>query len=286
MAIPHVPFKFLHLVWMHARHLAGYEQQDAHEFFISAIDVLHHHCGGQTPTVTHPGHCTCIIDQIFAGRLQSDVTCQSCGGISTTVDPFRDISLDLAPHSVINRTSTPVETPDIQIDNGSPASSTNSGETLVASVPSTLYECLERFTQPENLGSESKIRCVKCRSYRESTKRLTVKKLPIVICFHLKRFEHSMRSRKISNFIQFPTELDMTSYMARSSSSSDNRYSLFAVVNHSGSLHNGHYTCYIRPQQDQWFKCDDHWITKALPEHVLASEGYLLFYHKKVLEYN
>ena len=32
-------------------------------------------------------------------------------GISTTVDPFRDISLDLAPHSVINRTSTPVETP-------------------------------------------------------------------------------------------------------------------------------------------------------------------------------
>lgn len=29
------------------------------------------------------------------------------------------------------------------------------------------------------------------------------------------------------------------------------RYSLFAVVNHSGSLHNGHYTCYIRPQQDQ-----------------------------------
>ena len=29
------------------------------------------------------------------------------------------------------------------------------------------------------------------------------------------------------------------------------RYSLYAVVNHSGSLHNGHYTCYIRPQQDQ-----------------------------------
>ena len=28
-------------------------------------------------------------------------------------------------------------------------------------------------------------------------------------------------------------------------------YSLFAVVNHSGSLHNGHYTCYVRQQQDQ-----------------------------------
>ena len=75
---PHVPLKLLHLIWKHARHLAGYEQQDAHEFFISALDVLHHHSGGQTPTVTNPSHCSCIVDQIFGGRLQSDVVCQNC----------------------------------------------------------------------------------------------------------------------------------------------------------------------------------------------------------------
>ena len=75
---PHVPFKLLHLVWTHARHLAGYEQQDAHEFFIAALDVLHHHSGGQTPTVTGPSHCGCIVDQTFGGRLQSDVICQAC----------------------------------------------------------------------------------------------------------------------------------------------------------------------------------------------------------------
>lgn len=289
---PHIPFKLLHLVWTHARHLAGYEQQDAHEFFISALDVLHHHSGGQTPTVLNPGHCSCIVDQTFGGRLQSDVTCQNCKAVSTTVDPFRDISLDLAPSSIINRTSTPFETNglssgDTQMDNGSPAS-TNSGETLLSSVPvpSTLDDCLERFTRPENLGIEHKIKCSKCHSYQESTKRLTVKKLPIVVCFHLKRFEHSLRSRKISNFIQFSPELDMTPFMARNSSSSDNRYSLFAVVNHSGSLFNGHYTCYVRQQQDQWFKCDDAWITKATLEEVLASEAYLLFYHKKILEYS
>jgi ubiquitin C-terminal hydrolase len=33
-------------VWTHARHLAGYEQQDAHEFLIAALDVLHQHCKG------------------------------------------------------------------------------------------------------------------------------------------------------------------------------------------------------------------------------------------------
>uniref|UniRef100_A0A182S5K4 ubiquitinyl hydrolase 1 n=1 Tax=Anopheles maculatus TaxID=74869 RepID=A0A182S5K4_9DIPT len=36
--------RLLHLIWNHARHLAGYEQQDAHEFFIATLDVLHRHC--------------------------------------------------------------------------------------------------------------------------------------------------------------------------------------------------------------------------------------------------
>jgi ubiquitin carboxyl-terminal hydrolase 22/27/51 len=215
VSCPYIPFKLLHLVWTHARHLAGYEQQDAHEFFIAVLDVLHHHSGGQTPTVTQPGHCSCIVDQTYNGRLQSDVQCQTCKSVSTTVDPFRDISLDLAPSMVTNRTSTPVETNDIQSDRASPASSTNSGETLLSAVPTTLYECLDRFTRPESLGSESKIKCNQCHSYQESTKKLSIKKLPIVTCFHLKRFEHSLRSRKIANYIQFDLEIDLTSYMAR-----------------------------------------------------------------------
>lgn len=33
----------------------------------------------------------------------------TCRAVSTTVDPFRDISLDLAPSSIVNRMSTPVE---------------------------------------------------------------------------------------------------------------------------------------------------------------------------------
>ena len=51
------------------------------------------------------------------------------------------------------------------------------------------------------------------------------------------------------------------------------RYSLFAVVNHSGTIECGHYTCFIRQHKNQWFKCDDHLITRALPQEVLNSEG-------------
>lgn len=51
------------------------------------------------------------------------------------------------------------------------------------------------------------------------------------------------------------------------------RYSLFAVVNHQGTLESGHYTSYIRQHKDQWFKCDDAIITKANIKDMLDSEG-------------
>ncbi|XP_064609378.1 ubiquitin carboxyl-terminal hydrolase 22-like isoform X2 [Liolophura sinensis] len=287
---PHIPYRLLHLVWTNARHLAGYEQQDAHEFLIAALDVLHRHCKGTNGmSTTNPHHCNCIIDQIFTGGLQSDVTCQQCNNVSTTIDPFWDISLDLGPGP-----------PTTGSDSSPGSGSSNSPGNYE---PTSLVDCLKRFTKPEHLGSSSKIKCSKCHSYQESTKQLTMKKLPVVVCFHLKRFEHSTGyHKKISTYVSFPEELDMTPFMSSSrnnnngysnqivlestnSLSCDNKYSLFAVVNHSGTIEAGHYTCFIRQHKNQWFKCDDHMITKAVPQEVLNSEGYLLFYHKQILEY-
>uniref|UniRef100_A0A0N8D386 Ubiquitin carboxyl-terminal hydrolase n=2 Tax=Daphnia magna TaxID=35525 RepID=A0A0N8D386_9CRUS len=276
--------RLLHLIWTHARHLAGYEQQDAHEFFIATLDVLHRHCRGPNeqqstqPQENSVNRCTCIIDKIFTGGLQSDVVCQACHGVSTTVDPFWDISLDLGPSP-----STKVVT-------------TGSGP---GSIPTSLQDCLERFTRAEHLGSSAKIKCSRCLSYQESTKQLTMKKLPVVASFHLKRFEHSNRfHKKISSFIAFPEYLDMSPFMSHrrninnnvNSNSSDradrpvhkplisteNMYSLFAVINHVGTIEAGHYTAYIRQHRDHWFKCDDHLITKADIRDVLQSEGYHL----------
>ncbi|ERE64217.1 ubiquitin carboxyl-terminal hydrolase 22-A-like protein [Cricetulus griseus] len=286
---PHVPYKLLHLVWIHARHLAGYRQQDAHEFLIAALDVLHRHCKGDDvgKVASNPNHCNCIIDQIFTGGLQSDVTCQACHGVSTTIDPCWDISLDLPGSCTSFWPMSPGR------------ESSANGESHIPGI-TTLTDCLRRFTRPEHLGSSAKIKCSSCQSYQESTKQLTMKKLPVVACFHFKRFEHSAKQRrKITTYISFPLELDMTPFMASSketrmngqlqlptnSGNNENKYSLFAVVNHQGTLESGHYTSFIRHHRDQWFKCDDAVITKASIKDVLDSEGYLLFYHKQVLEH-
>lgn len=54
-----------------------------------------------------------------------------------------------------------------------------------------------RFTRPEHLGSSAKIKCSGCHSYQESTKQLTMKKLPIVACFHLKVSSLSTRGLRV-----------------------------------------------------------------------------------------
>lgn len=241
------------LIWNDARNLAGYEQQDAHEFFMETLNVLHRQCiiksetnerSGKDKdkekkekiTATNPMHCSCVIDQIFTGHLQSDVVCQACKSVSTTIDPFWDISLDL-------------------------------GEAK------TLINCLERFTRAEHLASD--IECSSCKTYQKSTKQLSMRTLPVVASFHLKRFKHSsLVGKKVSTFISFPSELDMRPFMSKiTDGSGDFRYSLYAVINHVGSLDAGHYTAYVRHQKDNWVKCDDHIITTATLKKVLESEG-------------
>ncbi|VDM94975.1 unnamed protein product [Thelazia callipaeda] len=271
---PYKPNRFLNLVWTHARHLAGYEQQDAHEFFIAALDVLHRHSGSSSPNFT-PNDCNCIIDWIFTGKLQSDLTCSICGCVSTTVDPFWDISLDVA-QEVLLSSDAAFNSPDM-----------------------TLEDCLRRYIMPEHLGSNAKTRCARCETYEESTKQLTLKTLPMVACFHLKRFEHNHNDRKkMDTVIKYPQFIDMTpftaSYHERPTCSPENtfsvvsdllkknrnKYELFGVVNHLGTMESGHYTCYIRHQTNQWFQCDDQKVSRVSMEEVLSSQGYLLFYHK------
>lgn len=162
-------------------------------------------------------------------------------------------------------------------------------------VPKSLIDCLERFTRAEHLGSRfvfavahskknilnfrcrcsSKIKCGSCKVYQESTKQLSMHTLPIVASFHLKRFEHSSQiDKKISTFISFPFELDMRPFMSKVNDSlGDYMYSLYAVINHVGSIDKGHFTAFVRHHKDVWVKCDDHMISTATLKDVLNSEG-------------
>ncbi|KAI9143014.1 hypothetical protein BKA69DRAFT_1026944, partial [Paraphysoderma sedebokerense] len=258
------PSNFLHSVWMSLSDLAGYSQQDAHEFLIAVLNKLHSNCGGSDKV-----NCSCIVHATFGGLLQSDVKCGRCGNINTAFDPILDISLDLRPPKV---------TPGIKKTKGNHL---------------TKISC--SFTQPETL--EGEYTCTKCGITKNPTKQLSVKKLPPVLSLQFKRFEITPTSRtKIETPIQFPLELDMTPYVSAYKNqkrinyngphSSENcHYRLFAVVNHKGKLDTGHYTVYAI-HRDEWFAFDDHKVTKATIEEVLGCNAYMCFYMKNTLEYS
>jgi ubiquitin carboxyl-terminal hydrolase 22/27/51 len=119
--IPFSPYHFLYSVWKYAKYVAGYEQQDAHEFFIAVINGVHLHISNsnsshRTEESKDPRDffkerdCKCIVHKVFNGTLRSDVTCSYCGHISTAYDPFFDISLDLKLKNV-NPPPTPNDLP-------------------------------------------------------------------------------------------------------------------------------------------------------------------------------
>ncbi|KAL5697855.1 ubiquitinyl hydrolase 1 [Ranunculus cassubicifolius] len=293
--MPYSPAKFLYSWWQHASNLASYEQQDAHEFFISMLDGIHEKVEKERgkPQSQGNGDC-CIAHRVFSGILRSDVTCTACGFTSTTYDPCVDISLDLEPNQRISTKSSA---------KSQQASSNGNSAPLI----STLMGCLDRFTRPERLGSDQKFFCQQCQVRQESLKQMSIRKLPLVSCFHIKRFEHSSSrnmSKKVDRYLQFPFSLDMSKYLSSSilrgrfgnrifafdddesdaSEELPSEFELFAVVTHTGKLDSGHYVTYLR-LSNQWYKCDDAWVSQVSESFVRAAQAYMIFYVQKVFYY-
>jgi ubiquitin carboxyl-terminal hydrolase 22/27/51 len=139
--------------------LAGYQQQDAHEYMQFILNTLHLANGGSADS----DDCKCVVHQTFYGKLSSTVTCDSCRNVTTAQDPYMDLSLDIKNQSKKRKHNT---------DKGD-------------EVTLDLRDCLERFTAKEKLGS-AEYTCRNCDSPQNATKQLSIKRLPPVLAVHLK----------------------------------------------------------------------------------------------------
>ena len=165
--IPFTPHASLYAMWMSQKHLSGYSQQDAHEYFISLLDEVHKNCNESSTQ-----SCNCIIHNAFGGVLQSDLTCTSCGTVSLTLDPFLDLSLEIRS-SNIKQAGTKKKKVQTATD--------------IISIPEveeiSLQECLEEYTIPEKLNLAQ----YSCKSCSQSVvKQLSFKALPPILSIQLK----------------------------------------------------------------------------------------------------
>ena len=96
----------------------------------------------------------------------------------------------------------------------------------------SITHCLRGFSNTETLFSEYKYYCEECRSKQEAHKRMKVKKLPMILALHLKRFKYMdqlHRYTKLSYWVVFPLELRLFN-TSGDATNPDRMYDLVAVV--------------------------------------------------------
>ncbi|XP_053694384.1 ubiquitin carboxyl-terminal hydrolase 3-like [Sabethes cyaneus] len=285
------------VIWKVVPQFRGHRQHDAHEFLRYMLDRLHTELQqvtipvdissslaaktGETkpnpyniPALSHlqaKGRNS-IVTNVFGGILQSEVRCLICGMESKKHDPFLDLSLDI-PEKFYNK-DPPEE----------------SGKDKDGNVPMcNISDCLSSFTEVEELAETELYYCNSCKCKQKSTKRFWIRRLPNVLCLHIKRFRwNNFYRTKIDLRISFPIKsLDMSQFVlnngpeTRRSNSSCNVYDLAAVIVHHGNGSScGHYTSYAI-NNGVWMHFNDHTVKEVSSAAVAECKPYILFYIKR-----
>lgn len=266
------PDSLFSVIWQVVPRFRGYQQQDAHEFMRYLLDRLHTELltllpyqNDNSPFIGTKGKST-IVTAIFGGLLQNEVNCLICNMESKKHDPFLDLSLDIP----------------IQYCSKALKSKESEGRCK-------LTDCLSSFTDIEELEESELYMCSNCKKKQRSTKKFWIRRLPNVLCLHLKRFRwNSVFRSKIETFVEFPLRgLDMYKYVlnnlheTRGSFSGSNLYDLAAVIVHHGSgAGSGHYTSYAI-HKGVWYHFNDSTVTVCNEETVTQCKAYILFYVRR-----
>uniref|UniRef100_A0A3B3YJ27 Ubiquitin carboxyl-terminal hydrolase n=1 Tax=Poecilia mexicana TaxID=48701 RepID=A0A3B3YJ27_9TELE len=218
----------------------NYMQQDAHEFLNyllnTVADILQEEKKQEKQNGRLKNNGTAVtaeaemenkteptwVHDIFQGTLTNETRCLNCETVSSKDEDFLDLSVDVEQNTSITH-------------------------------------CLRDFSNTETLCSEYKYYCETCCSKQEAQKRMRVKKLPMILALHLKRFkymEQLHRYTKLSYRVVFPLELRLFN-TSGDAVNLDRMYDLVAVVVHCGSGPNrGHYITIVK-SHGFWLLFDD-----------------------------
>ncbi|XP_010871283.2 ubiquitin carboxyl-terminal hydrolase 43a isoform X2 [Esox lucius] len=179
----------------------------------------------------------------------------------------------------------------------------------------TLDECFQLYTKEEQLAPDDAWKCPHCKQLQQGMVKMSLWTLPDILILHLKRFRQvGERRNKLSTQVRFPLAgLDMAPHVVKRSQSMRNLgnlgpwppvwkqpssshhishpdmalppdylYDLYAVCNHHGGMHGGHYTAYCRNSVDgQWYSYDDSSVDLVPEEEVCTRGAYILFYQRR-----
>uniref|UniRef100_A0A671R1C4 Ubiquitin carboxyl-terminal hydrolase n=1 Tax=Sinocyclocheilus anshuiensis TaxID=1608454 RepID=A0A671R1C4_9TELE len=215
------------------KHFRFGSQEDAHEFLRYTVDAMQKSCLPGNK-LDRQTQATTFVHQIFGGYLRSRVKCLNCKAVSDTFDPFLDISLEIK-------------------------------------TAQTLSKAFEQFVKPEQLDGDNAYKCSKCKKMVTASKRFTIHRSSNVLTISLKRFTN-FSGGKSTKDVRYTEYLDLCPFMSQSHGDPQ-IYALYAVLVHSGfSCHAGHYYCYIKASNGQWYQMNDSSVSLSDIRTVLNQQ--------------
>uniref|UniRef100_A0AAX7UQ00 Ubiquitin carboxyl-terminal hydrolase n=1 Tax=Astatotilapia calliptera TaxID=8154 RepID=A0AAX7UQ00_ASTCA len=140
---------------------------------------------------------------------------------------------------------------------------------------------IEEFFKTSDFCGENQIYCEQCGDKVDATMTAVIKDHPDVLCLLLKRFEFNYNYISyINSYVEVPETLQVPE---------NQKYELYAVVDHFGDLKGGHYTATIKIQEEhgnRWHHFQDTRVTELvyqpfqLNNTERSQSAYLLFYRK------
>ncbi|THD21751.1 Ubiquitin specific peptidase 46 [Fasciola hepatica] len=266
------PKKFINKLKRENGAFDNYLQQDAHEFLIYILneiaDILQaeqasgvsgrspNHGDEQLKNDVNDERSHNWIQEIFQGCLTNETRCLTCENVRIKDEHFLDLSVDVAQDW-------------------------------------SIFHCLKCFSDTETMQSENKYYCEFCRCKQEAQKRMRVKRPPLILALHLKRFKYS---EEVNSFTKLSCPVTVSPELRLPNTSdcaADQNwlYKLIAVVVHSGSGPNrGHYLTLVK-SHGLWLLFDDEVVDKVPPSNLedffgqsttwtakSAYTAYILFY--------
>ncbi|XP_076833235.1 ubiquitin carboxyl-terminal hydrolase 16 isoform X2 [Brachyhypopomus gauderio] len=184
----------------------------------------------------------------------------------------------------------------------------------------SVESCLYQFTKVEHLTESNSLLCATCTKrqtspkgsdgtkknvYRDALKQMLISSPPPVLTLHLKRFQQVGYSVcKVNRHVQFPQVLDLGPFCSLickgvEEGQTQVLYSLYGIVEHSGTMRSGHYTAFVKtrpqaqttlqngtepgetaPPKGCWFHISDSSVQPVTEAKVQNSQAYLLFYER------
>lgn len=186
-----------------------------------------------------------IVKKLFGGMIHNIIKCDYCGNRSHNYDSFFTLQLN---------------------------------------VRNDIYECMDDFVKEEQIDKDNMILCDFCGMKNKAHKKMNISSMPEILVIHLKRFmvnNYGVITRKISNMVKYPLELDITKY----GEGELGKYKLFGVNMHHSIGHNnnadyGHYTSIVvNRNNNKWYHYDDNRDLEEVNCHE-HKNAYMLFYCK------